>query len=726
MRQLTSSRRKRRSNVTEIYDPSDYQKPRHKRPIIRSIRAALQSRETSVNSGSAVVETTRSDRGRDPSYGAPTRATTTDEPARSIRSPPGTNQPIATEEEANDWTWDSDIDVELDVIPGFGEGRPASPERHEPTAWREDDRLETYPPAESTTHIETPRKGDDSVPPATPRDTPEHHTVRQSPVPLTSVASPPPSPPPHCRGSPCSTPRSSPPTRRECRDCDAGGCSTPAGPVAQANTGMGEIPQVVREVSRSAVIIISSPAHEPWMRANLGIPEWTARYQTPDLSRVLGMRACRSLLDRIIGTRMANPDMFSGKRSTEPYLCLYGQEGSGKKTLLHAYCRQHGINVIQLAPYYTSCDWIDRVMQAALALEPCVIHFDDCGSHFTPEATARSPTAWPGQLAHFSRFNPGYSHCVDGGSGGWAGCGSASNRVWFAWTGPEVPSEAFLADTARLLLGRSEYARPPGIRDRMRFLRRVCDELWPPPSSSDVVALYTPSVVPRSRDRARSPPGEGSGNLRHREHDGLPGGGDVRNGYHYHLGNNREDDRGYVIGGAGDDDYDDDDDDRESGGCEDDDDDEHASGEGLWHTNTPHINFLEACCSDELSALTTYGELQAFLKRVFDAHRFAMFRGSMTTDDGSTFRSLLPEMPSAVPDPRLLAHILAKVNQARGITSRSKEAHHEYYSRLSAAARAASLVHPMVHETPLRPPTHDLNPVFRHAQHIHTNGRGGR
>lgn len=105
---------------------------------------------------------------------------------------------------------------------------------------------------------------------------------------------------------------------------------------------------------------------------------------------IIGMTDVRNYLEIRVLASLVMPKLFTN--GTSNYLsCLFGVEGSGKKTTVHSFCRHYGINLLVIPPEIIDKSYdsnmFDLLMVASKELSPVIVYFDDCDRHFINSRT---------------------------------------------------------------------------------------------------------------------------------------------------------------------------------------------------------------------------------------------------------------------------------------------------------------------------------------------------
>jgi hypothetical protein len=96
---------------------------------------------------------------------------------------------------------------------------------------------------------------------------------------------------------------------------------------------------------------------------------------------VIGLDNAKQLLINKILKPYICPDHYQGVTEMKNISCIYGQEGSGKRTLVKSFCRMIGIKLIIINGKIIEQSMMERLMGYAQLNQPCLIYFDCC-EHF--------------------------------------------------------------------------------------------------------------------------------------------------------------------------------------------------------------------------------------------------------------------------------------------------------------------------------------------------------
>lgn len=192
------------------------------------------------------------------------------------------------------------------------------------------------------------------------------------------------------------------------------------------------------------------------------IRENMADTHVKSLEDVLGLDGAKDLLHQLIVAPTVNPEIFQGLCAPGNYAGIIGLRGVGKKTLMRAFCKRHGKNLIEVGKSYTADGFVDNLLNAAELLRPCVIYFnhiDHCllSNEMTPNSIGR-------QIGHFYPWHEQRGRTSD---------------VWMVFGTKETPNcfHEYIMDR----IGPNYvYAEPPDEASRSVFIHSLCEEMWGP------------------------------------------------------------------------------------------------------------------------------------------------------------------------------------------------------------------------------------------------------
>ena len=187
-----------------------------------------------------------------------------------------------------------------------------------------------------------------------------------------------------------------------------------------------------------------------------------AEDKVPPLQQLLGLHSAKRLLQRDILTPLRNPQLYRSPFRSPHMLCIYGREGSGKRSLALSFCRTHSINAIVVSRFYDGEGWIGTLIQAACAIKPCVILFDSCDHHFS--SGNNSGTSWSRQSLYFMELLLLREEL--------------QQQVWLLLCSSSIPM-LMHAEINRCVSDYSAYAEPPSSEeDKTRMFMRVFEDGW--------------------------------------------------------------------------------------------------------------------------------------------------------------------------------------------------------------------------------------------------------
>ncbi len=152
--------------------------------------------------------------------------------------------------------------------------------------------------------------------------------------------------------------------------------------------------------------------------------EDTYRVITPDADSptviyddIIGLPACKELLDRIVGKPLKNPDFYTGIVKRARFFALYGPVGSGKRSLVEAFAWILKLVVIEVTLEDITQGIFKRILTKCVELDtPTIVLFDHCGVFL------QSGTVGLRDLRRQVRVFEG-----------------RLDKVWFAWVTAERP-----------------------------------------------------------------------------------------------------------------------------------------------------------------------------------------------------------------------------------------------------------------------------------------------
>lgn len=196
------------------------------------------------------------------------------------------------------------------------------------------------------------------------------------------------------------------------------------------------------------------------------------------LESILGLDKARNLLRLNILAPLKNTALYPPPFEKPRLLCIYGRQGSGKRSLVLSYCRQHRINVILVDDSYHCSDWVELLMLAARAIRPCVILFDGCDYHFG--SGNHQSDNWSVQVSHF------LPHLLSGAQG---------QQVWLVLASGIIPM-AMHATLSSKIGKNCAYAEPLEQENKLEMFKRVFSECYGSRSwEGDVYGSFIAKVV---------------------------------------------------------------------------------------------------------------------------------------------------------------------------------------------------------------------------------------
>jgi ABC-type cobalamin/Fe3+-siderophores transport system ATPase subunit len=101
-----------------------------------------------------------------------------------------------------------------------------------------------------------------------------------------------------------------------------------------------------------------------------------------EYSQILGLKACKTLLVNVILKPFLFKEHYYGITDINKFGCMYGLNGSGKKTLIKSFCRRAGIKLIIIDGSISEELMMRNILSYSTKYQPCVIYFDQCDHFF--------------------------------------------------------------------------------------------------------------------------------------------------------------------------------------------------------------------------------------------------------------------------------------------------------------------------------------------------------